>query len=118
MVDDDDLIGQAVRLLEVLRGEEDGRATLDEAFDHPPEIGAAAGVETRRRFVEEQHRRLVDERAREVDASPHPTRVRAHESVAGVVQVEALEEVGRSAGQHVGIEMGESTDELQVLRAR
>ena len=53
-----------------------------------------------------------------IDASPHPTRVRAHEPVAGVVQVEALEQVGRSSGQHIGIEMGESTDELQVLRAR
>ena len=70
------------------------------SLDDPPEIGAAPGVEARRRLVEEEHRRLVDERAREVDAAPHPARVRANEAVAGVGQVEALEELAVRRVEH------------------
>ena len=47
------------------------------------------------RLVEEEHRRLVHERGREVEPAAHPAGVRAHQPVAGVQEVEALEQPRR-----------------------
>ena len=70
----------------------------DEVLDDGPELGPALRVEAGRGLVEEQHRRFVHERRREVEAASHPTRVRPDEPVAGAEQVEALE-------QRVGAEL-------------
>ena len=56
-VDDADAIGELVGLLHVLGGEDDRRALLVQAADHVPELQPAAGVESGRGLVEEQHRR-------------------------------------------------------------
>src|SRR5919197_196449 len=45
VVDDDDVAGQVVGLVEVLRGEQDVGAPLDEGPDGAPQLVAAAGVE-------------------------------------------------------------------------
>ena len=67
-------------------------------LDDAPELGAAPRVEPGRRLVEEQHRRLVHERGGEVEPAPHAARVGAHGPVAGVDEVEALEQLVGSAG--------------------
>src|SRR5919198_356700 len=79
VVDDPDAVGEHVGLLEVLRRQEDGDALLArEPADLAPERGAALNVEPRRRLVEEEHRRAVDEREREVEPPLHPARVAVH----------------------------------------
>jgi hypothetical protein len=53
-VDDGDAVGEAVGLVEVLGGEQDGGAGGDPPFDRLPEGDAAARVEPRGRLVEER----------------------------------------------------------------
>ena len=94
LVDDPDPVREDVRLLEVLRRQEDGDAFLPaQAGDLLPERRAALRVETGRRLVEEEDARHVDEREREVEAALHPARVARHLPVAGVREPDALEEL-------------------------
>ena len=66
LVDDDDLVGELVGLLEVLRGEQQRGTTSHQRADDVPHPVAAARVETGRGLVEEQHLRCRDEAARQV----------------------------------------------------
>jgi hypothetical protein len=62
-----DAVGEPVGLLEVLRGQQHGRAAGDAVLDRVPQRAAAARVEAGGRLVEEQHRRAGDERGGEVE---------------------------------------------------
>ena len=53
VVDDDDVVGQAVGLVEVLGREQERRALPHERVEHVPQVVAGARVEARRRLVEE-----------------------------------------------------------------
>src|SRR5579871_34907 len=64
-VHDDDLVAQQLRLLHVVRGENDRLALCLDRLHQRPEIAARLWIETGGRFVEEQHCRVVDERYRE-----------------------------------------------------
>ena len=58
LVDDDEPVGERVGLVEVVGGQEDGRAVLGaQPADQLPQVGAAARVEAGGRLVEEQHLR-------------------------------------------------------------
>ena len=52
-VDDRDAVGELVGLVEVLRGEQHGRARRDEPADGVPHLRAGARVEAGGRLVEE-----------------------------------------------------------------
>jgi len=52
MIDDHDVARQVVRFVEVLGGEQDVGPLRDERADGVPELDPAAGVQSRRRFVE------------------------------------------------------------------
>ena len=94
MVDDDDVVGQQVGLLEVLRREQHAwHPTTDQVADDAPHLLAAADVEPRGRLVEDQHRRRGDQGAGEVEAAAHAAGVGLGRSVAGVGQVEPLEQL-------------------------
>src|SRR5207247_11007990 len=70
VVDDPDAVGECVGLLEVLRGQEDGHPVLSrQSCDLAPERASALYVETGRRLVEEEARRAMGEREREVEAA-------------------------------------------------
>ena len=71
LVDDDDVVGELVGLLEVLRGQQQRRAVADQLAQHLPQLDAAARVEAGGRLVEEQHRRRRDQADREVEPAPH-----------------------------------------------
>ena len=53
--DDPDAVGELLGLLEVLRGEEHGRAVVVQRSHLAPQRGAARGIEAGRRLVEEEH---------------------------------------------------------------
>ena len=88
VVDHHDVVGEAVGLFEVLRREQHGRAVGDELLDHAPEVGATRGVEAGRGLVEEEHRRPVHERGREVEPAAHPAGVGLAGPVGRVGEVE------------------------------
>ena len=115
VVDDRDAVGQPVGLVEVLGGEEDGRAVGDERLDRLPQVEPAARVEPGRRLVEEEHRRARDERGGEVEPAPHAARVRLRHAGAGVAQAEALEQLrGARLGGAAAVAV-EAADHGQVL---
>ena len=91
VVDHHHPIGQAVSLLEVLRGEQHVRATGDQRADDVPELEAAPRVEAARRFVEQQEPRTPDQAGAEVETAAHATGIRAHLPVRGVGEVHLLE---------------------------
>ena len=53
VVEDGDLVGELVGLLEVLGRQEDRGSVVDQLPDGLPHVGSALGVEPGRRFVEE-----------------------------------------------------------------
>ncbi len=54
-VDDGDLAGESVGLLEVVGGEQDRQAFAGEALDLRPQIGSRLGIEAGGGLVQEQH---------------------------------------------------------------
>ena len=114
-VDHRDPVGEAVGLVEVLGGEQDGRPGGDPLLDHAPETQPAARVEAGRRLVEEEHRRAGDERGGEVEAAAHPARVGADQALGGIGEFELLEQLRRAHGRLALGKVVEPADHLQVL---
>ena len=93
VVDDRQAIAQLVGLLEVLRGEEHGRAAGVDPAHLVPDRQPRGGVQTGRRLVEEQHIGRVDERAREVEPALHPAGIRFRSPVGRLGQADELEQL-------------------------
>ena len=81
VVDDHDVVRQAVGLLQVLGGQQDRRAPVHQRLEHVPQLDAGARVEARGGLVEEQHLGPGDERRGQVEAAAHAARVRLHQPV-------------------------------------
>ena len=90
--DDPHAVGELVRLLQVLRGQEDRRAVVVQGLDLLPDRLAADRVEAGGRLVEEEDSRLVDERGRQVEPAAHPARVGADAPIGRVVDVNPVEQ--------------------------
>ncbi len=69
VVDDRDRVGQRLGLLEVVRGQQDGRALRLQRADEVPELAPGLRVEAGRRLVEEQQLRTADDAQRDVEAA-------------------------------------------------
>ena len=92
-VDDPDVVGELVGLLQVLGGEEDGGAFVVQPPHLLPDRLAADRVEAGGRLVEEEDARLVDQRRGKVEAPLHPARVGADPAVGGGGEVDPLQQV-------------------------
>ena len=91
-VDDRELRGEPVGLLEVVGGEQDRHPLLGgEPLDLPPHLGSRLGIEARRRLVEEQHVRAVEQSHGDVQAALHAAGVGLRLAVGGIGEAEALE---------------------------
>ena len=97
LVDDPDPVREDVGLLEVLRREEDGHAGLaSHQRDLVPDVGPALWIEPRRRLVEEEDPRAVDEREREVEPPLHAPGVARHLAVGRVDEPDSVEQLLRA----------------------
>ena len=92
VVDDRDTVGELVGLLQVLGGQQYRRPVSYEVADRPPDLVATAGVEPRRRLIEEEHARATDEARREVEAPAHPSRVSPCGAICRIGKVEAIKQ--------------------------
>jgi hypothetical protein len=110
-------VGELVRLVEILRREEDRDAVGHELPDGLPHRPPAARVESRGRLVEEHELRPRDERHREVEPATHAARVGRDRLPRRGGQVEALEELGRPAPARPAVEPPEVGHEQEVLLA-
>lgn len=117
VVDDADVVRQAVGLLQVLGGQQERRAACDEFLDDLPQLLPVARVEAGRRLVHEHHRRGDDERRRQVEAAAHPSGVRLRRPVGRVGEVEPFQQLARPGLRVAPAHLVELTDHLQVLTA-
>jgi hypothetical protein len=93
VVDDPDPVGQHVRLLEVLGGEEHGDpVVLGKAAHLLPECAPALRVEAGGRLVQEEDPGRVDERESQIEPALHPTGVAADLAVGRLREPHALEQ--------------------------
>jgi hypothetical protein len=116
-VDHRDAVGQALGLVEVLRGQQDGRALGDEALDRLPQADAAARIQPGRRLVEEQHRRVRDQRGREVEPAAHAAGVGLGHALGCVGELEALEQLAGAGRRGLAAHAVEAADHHEVLLA-
>ncbi len=99
LVDHPDAVGETVRLLQVLSGEQQGRPPRNQLADQVPQVDTAAGIDAGGGLVEEQHGGLAHHRGGQVETSPHPARVGAHLAVGGIGEVDPLQHLpGALAG--------------------
>ena len=74
-----------------------------------------ADIEAGGRFVEDDDRRIVQQRGRDQDLLPHALRIRRQPGVPVVVDVEEAEEPLDLFVEHVGSHLAQPPDERQVL---
>ena len=91
-----DPVGKLVRLVQVLRGEQDRDAAGDEVADDLPHGVAAARVQAGGRLVEEDDAGVADQGHREVEPAPHAAGVGGGHLPGRVDQIEAVEQCGRA----------------------
>ena len=111
-----DEVGEAVGLLEVLGGEQDGHALGLELAHGRPDLLPAAGVEPGRGLVEEEQPRSLDHAHRQVEAALHPARVGPGPSPGSVDEVELVEQLGRPVPGSRCRELAQPRHHQQVLR--
>jgi hypothetical protein len=92
LIDDPDPVTESVGLFHVVGRQHDCHPErLVETFQRLPNRDATARIEALRRLVEEEDRRNVNERGREIDAPLHPSRVSADALVGRMLQVDQTE---------------------------
>ena len=75
VVDDDDLVGKPVGLVQVLRRQQHRRASGHEGADHLPQLEPASRIQAGGRFVQVEKAGPPDEAGGEIQPAPHPARV-------------------------------------------
>ena len=75
-------VREVLRLVHVVRGQQDRLAEIAQTFDHVPRVAARLGVEAGRRLVEEQEVGVADDAERDVDPALLPARELADPGVA------------------------------------
>ena len=93
VVDDRDAVGELVGLVEVLRGEQHGRALGDEHAHDLPHLVAAARIEAGRGLVEEQQLGGHDDAGGDVEPAAHAAGVGLDQPVGRVGEAERVEQL-------------------------
>ena len=93
MVDDTDPVAEAVRLLHVVRREDEGRPHLPpQALDVVPDVLPGLRVEAEGRLVQEDDGRVMQEPARDLESTLHPSGEGLDDGILPVLQVHERQE--------------------------
>ena len=95
MVEDRDVVADALDVVEDVGGVEDGRLAL-ERLHELEDVLAADRVEGRDRLVEQDHRRPADERLGDAEALAHAAGIRRRAAVGGIGDADPVEQLSRS----------------------
>ncbi len=90
MVDNADPVAELVGFLHVVSGEEDGASLTADLNDHLAQVAGRLGVQTGRRFVEDEHRGLGEQRLGKAYPLAHTRRVPLDQLVGALGKGEAL----------------------------
>ena len=118
VVEDDQLLGQAVGFFEILGRQQDRGATFDQVLNHTPQVLATLGVQTGGRLIEKEKRGLGDERRGEVESSAHTAGIRLGGTVGGIGESELLEKFAGSTNDDGGFHVVQLPDHSEVLESR
>jgi hypothetical protein len=118
MVNHDDAVGKLVCFFEVLRGEQHGGAALHAVANDLPQFAAATWVEPGSGLVEEEHRRVGNKCAGQVDAPAHTAGERLQGSVSGFGKSKALDQCVGSTACLAALHAIQAADHFQVLGCR
>ena len=116
LVQDRDVVGQLIGLIEILRREEHGRPAVGQLADRPPHLVASLRVEPAGGLVQEDDCRTADQAHGDVEAAAHPTGIGRHAAICRLLQPEPPQQVrGGLAG--IG-DVAQVADQPQVLAPR
>ena len=115
VVEHRDRVGELVRLLQVLRGEQDGDALVDQAPDRAPQLLAAARVEPGGRLVQEQQLGPLDHADGQVEPTFHATRVGPDPPVRASARSNSASSSALRPGPPRAAEMPQPGHHLEVL---
>ena len=117
-LDDGQLAGEPVGLLQVVRGQQDGEAfARGQPRDLIPHRGARLRVQARGRLVEEQHLRPVDQPHGHVEPALHAAGVGPDHPARGAGQVEPLQQLAGPPVQPPAAQALDAAGQQQVLPA-
>ena len=102
-------------LVEVLGRDEQRPALVAQPMELVPDPAAQERVDARRRLVEEEQRRIVDERAGQLESPLHPARQPAGATTAHVPQVDELEDLAGPPPARAPQHPEQRGDEVDVL---
>jgi len=98
--DDREPVGQLVRLLEVVRGEQNGqRLAVCEEAQLLPHGGSRLRIQPGRGLVQKQHLRPVHEPQRHVESALHPARIPSDDAVGRVRDPDQVEQLSDPGAQ-------------------
>ena len=115
LVQDRDVVGQFIGLLEILRREEHRRSALGQLADRAPHLVAGFWVEPGGGLVQEDDRGTADQAHGDVEAAAHAAGERRHSAIGRFLQPEPPQQVCRGLGG-VG-NVAQVADQQQVLAA-
>ena len=118
VVDDHDVVGQLVGLLEVLGRQQHGDALAEQFADGLPDPLPRRRVQPGRRLVQEQDRGTGHQGAGQVQPPAHAARVALQHAVGGVGQLELRQELGGPGPGRGPAHVRQLTDQHQVLAPR
>jgi hypothetical protein len=115
VVDDDDVGGELIGLLQVLGGQQDVGPGGDQLADRRPQLAAAGRVQARGGLVQQQQAGGADQAGAQVQAAAQPAGVGADQPVGVGGELELVQDRGGGRpGPLVG-EPEQAADHLQVL---
>ncbi len=117
VIDDRDLVGEPIGLFEILGGEQHCGALGDQFADQVPHPEPASGVEPSRGLVEEEHARLGDQGPCEVEPAAHASRVPLDRPVAGIGQLESLQQLPGPRSAPFPAQVVETAHHVEVLES-
>jgi len=118
VVDHRDPIRELVRFLQVLGRQQQRRSLSHELAHDRPDLVTAARIEPGRGLIEKEDPRPRQQARCEVKSTPHPAGVGARRPVAGVREIEALEQLVRAPPRLGRREVEQPAEHHQVLATR
>ena len=98
-----------------MRRQQHGLAGVPQAGDHRAELSGPDRVDADRRLVEEDHRRVVEDAARDVESLPHPAGVPLDALLLAAVEPDELEQLVDPRALHLGVDAVELGEVAQVV---
>ena len=117
-VDDRDAVAEPLRLVEVVRGQQDRHlAAGAQACDHVEQLVPDARVEADRRLVEEEHLRLREQRTRDLEPATLAAAVPVDGPVDEVGDPERVRELGDPRLRNVRLDSPQAGVDVEVATA-